>query len=291
MDFQNLIESSKDKDIEILKEEISKIMLNEKYSTFSFIDFEFNGFYRARKHNHLLGNVDDFEKLNVFINEKEFWEVPKESAKIGRCNDYNESIFYCSSDFATTILEVKPKVGDYVTVANFKNILVNKPRFNIHSIGNGYLSSLPELKILFSNYFFDESQKPMDDFLDKLFHLNIKDDELYKYKLSIAVTKISLTDGVNARGDKIEVDGLIYPSIIRNQKSYCFALKPWIVHTFFKIFSIQTLKILEIEKDFIKISLLRNGEPMFDKIYPNDMFDVFWMIPPNETPDFDILKY
>ena len=44
MDLEKLIEDCKEKDIANLKEEVSQIMLDEKYSTFSFIDFKFNGF-------------------------------------------------------------------------------------------------------------------------------------------------------------------------------------------------------------------------------------------------------
>jgi len=63
-----------------------------------FTTFTFNGFYRARKHNNVKGNLVD-GTLFEYSNEKEFWNPPIENAKIGRCNNENESMFYCSSDF------------------------------------------------------------------------------------------------------------------------------------------------------------------------------------------------
>jgi hypothetical protein len=43
------------------------------------------------------------------------------------------------------------------------------------------------------------------------------------------------------------------------------------------------LEFLDLGKDFIKLKLLRNGYPEFEKIYPKDLFNVYWMKPPNES--------
>ncbi|MCI4443782.1 MAG: RES domain-containing protein [Lentimicrobium sp.] len=283
MDFEKLIKDSKEKDIATLKEEISQIMLDKRYTTDIFTSFTFNGLYRARKHNNVKGNLVD-GTLFEFSNEKEFWNPPIENAKMGRCNNENETMFYCSSDFITAILEIKPVIGDFITVTNFKNLYTqNKPEFRINPVGKAYLIKIPELELPFENYTLDQSQYEIEDFLDKLFHQNVGDNELYKYKLSIAIAHIFLTNGTNKERAIIETDGLIYPSIIRNQKSYCFVLKSYIAHCYFAIFSIQTLEVLELGKDFIKLKLLRNGYPEFEKIYPKDLFNVYWMKPPNES--------
>lgn len=282
MDFEKLISDSKEKDIATLKDEISQIMLDKRYSTDIFTTFTFNGFYRARKHNNFKGNFVD-GALFEFINEKEFWNPPIENAKRGRCNDDGESVFYCSSDFMTAVLEIKPEVGDFVTVANFKNLYAqNKPEFRINPIGKTYLIKIPELELPFKNYILDQSQYTIEDFLDRLFHQNVGNDELYKYKLSIAIAHIFLTNGTNKEKAIIETDGLIYPSIIRNQKSYCFVLKSYIAHCYFTISNIQTLEVLEMGKDFIKLKLLRNGCPEYKKLYPIDLFDIYWRKPLNE---------
>lgn len=291
MDFEKLIEDSKEKDIISLKEEISQIMLDKRYMTDVFTTFTFNGFYRARKHNNLLGNIEN-GKISEFINEKELWNPPIEFAKTGRCNEDGGSLFYCASDFITSILEVKPEVGDFITVANFKNLHVyDKPRFRIQPIGKGYLMQMPALKLLFKNYKLDQSQFEIDEFLDRLFHQHVEEEELYKYKLSIAISKIFLTNGTNYKSEIIETDGLIYSSIIRNNKSHCFVLKPWIVHCYFKICEIQTIQVVETGNNFLKLKLFRNGHPIFEKIYPADLFDIHWENAPINSPKFEILRY
>lgn len=291
MNFEKLIEGSKEKDLKSVKEEISRLMLDKKYSTDIFTNYTFNGFYRARVHT----NVEGYYKnnvLNKFINEKEFWNPPIEYANMGRCNDKWESIFYCSSDFITAVLEVKPIVGDYITVSNFQNFYTNNvPQFRINAIGKTYLLDIPTLQNLFEGYVMREDQIKMENFLDKLFHQNVDPHELYKYKLSVAVSQIFMTNGTNRKRAVFQTDGLLYPSIIRNKKSYCFALKPWLVHCYFEIKSIQTIQILEIGKDFIKLKLLRNGHLIGDKLYPNDLFDVFWMNAPQETVEFETIYF
>jgi len=114
----------------------------------------------------------------------------------------------------------------------------------------------------------------------------VDDNETYKYKLSVALSHIFMTDGRDEKRSVIETDGLIYPSIVRNQKSYCFVLKPNIVDRFFMIEFIQTLEVLEIEDDFIKIKLLRNGQPKYMKRDVGELFDIFWMKPPRNFVDY-----
>jgi len=184
MDFEKLIEESKEKDLITLKEEISQIMLNNRYTTDTFTTFTFNGFYRARKHNNFKGNFVD-GTLFEFINEKEFWNPPIENAKMGRCNNESESMFYCSSDFITAVLEIKPEVGDFITVANFRNLFTeNIPRFRINAIGKTYLSKISNLQNLFEDYELNEDQIEIEDFLDKLFHQNVDDTEMYNISIS-----------------------------------------------------------------------------------------------------------
>jgi hypothetical protein len=291
MDFEKLIEESKEKDISTLKDEISQLMSEKKYSTNVFTTYTFNDLFRARRHNNLLGNIKN-GALSKFVNEKEFWNSPIEFSEIGRCNEKWESLFYCASDIVTSILEVKPEVGDFVSIANFKNLYSNdKPRFIILPIGKKYLMEIETLDLLFENYKLDQSQYEIEAFLDELFHQNIlKAEDEYKYKLSIAIAKNYMTDGTNVADEIIKFDGLIYPSIIRNQKSYCFVLKPCVVHCYFKISSIQTIQVIEKGNDFVKFKLVRNGKLVGDKLYPNDLFDIEWN-DFSEKSDIEVLYY
>ncbi|MFC3335408.1 RES domain-containing protein [Flavobacterium palustre] len=292
MDFQKLIEGSRYKDLAILKEEISQVMLDKRYKTEIFTNFTFNGFYRARVHNHLEGNFDKNGVLHKFTNETEFWNPPSSNVKMGRCNADGESIFYCSSDFVTAVLEVKPKVGDYITVVNFKSFYIEEvPQFRINPIGKNYLMKISSLQNLFGGYVLDEGQNEIESFLDELFHQNVDENDIYKYKLSVAISHIFMTDGTNIKKDIFKTDGLLYPSIVRNQESYCFALKPWWVHCFFKISTIQTIQIIEKGNDFLKLKLLRNGWVKGEKIYPADLFDIEWMTPPIRLENTERIEF
>ena len=291
MNFEKIIKETKLKGFVTLKDEVSQIMLDKKYIADVFTTFTFNGFYRARKHNYLEGELSKDGVLHKFINEKEFWNPPIKNAKIGRCNLDGESLFYCASDFETAILEVKPELGDFITISNFENLhKFDKPRFRIQPIGKNYLTQIPALKLVFENYQINQNQIEIEDFLDKLFHQNInnKVDE-FKYKLSIAIAQIFFTNSTNFNKDVIETHGLIYSSIIRDKKSHCFVLKPWIVHTYFFIDYIQTWQVLEKSNNHVKIKLVRHGKPNKEKLYPADLYDIYWGNPPKEN--IKILKF
>ena len=277
MNFEKLIIDSKEKDIATLKEEISQIMLDKIYSTDIFTTFTFNGFFRARNHNHLEGELGKKGILHRFTNETEFWNPPIQCVESGRCNEKWESLFYCASDFNTSVLEVKPEEGDYITISNFENLHnFNKPMFRIKPIGIRYLTKIPALNKLFEDYKLNHSQIEMDDFLDELFHQQVSEKELYKYKLSTAISKIFFTDTTNYKREIFQTEGLIYSSVIRDKKSYCFVLKPWFVHTYFFINYIQTWQILEKTTACITMKLVRHGQPNQQKIYPADLFDIYW---------------
>ena len=127
-DYKNLW---KTKSIEEIFEILSKKMLSINYGTDFCENQTFEGLYRARKHNHVLGNLND-SKLSKFLNEREFWNVPASYVKqLGRCNNIGESMFYSSNEFEVVIMEMKPKRGDFLSVAHFKNLQTEE-------VGNKY---------------------------------------------------------------------------------------------------------------------------------------------------------
>lgn len=277
MDFKKLIEDSKNFDLAILQETISKMMLDCNYSGVTFTSFTFNGFFRARKHNHLEGELDKKGVLKKFKNETEFWNPPIQCVELGRCNEKWESLFYCANDINTSVLEVKPELGDYVTVADFVNLYENdKPRFRIKPVGMKYLVKIPILENLFSDFELNQSQLQMDDFLDELFNQKVGKQELHKYKLITAISKIFFTNTTNYKREIFQTEGLVYSSVVRDKKSHCYVLKPWFVHAYFVISNIQTWQIIEKSNSQIVMKLVRQGFPKKQKIYPADLFDINW---------------
>ena len=108
-----------------LKKIIGKVMLDAEYESSTFENLKFQGFFRGRSHNHLLGSIKG-NKIKAFINENDFKNPPSEIVKRGRCNDNGESMFYASTMLSTSIMESRPIVGQYVTIASFVGIFDGK---------------------------------------------------------------------------------------------------------------------------------------------------------------------
>lgn len=124
--------------------------------------------------------------MNKCFNESEFWNVLEKYAKIGRCNEHNESVFYSSNDIITSILEVKSLVGDYMSVSGFNKMFKYKS-FDIKPFAKRSPSKIKSLKNeLFKNYTFENQHLILDDFMDDLFCFNIVEED--DYKLSNAVS-------------------------------------------------------------------------------------------------------
>lgn len=272
------------KTAELTKIVEQKITSIGSYQTSFWPNFKLSGFYRARTHNHLKGNIKN-KNLHEFSHEGEFWNPPAEFAPIGRCNDIRESLLYCSTSWETSIIESRPKVGDFITVTSFN--LKDKEKFpfvvngsRINPIGIQYLSQINSLKEnnMFANYDFENRSnefKNLDIFLDDLFHLKTNDKNKFLYKLSVAVTKCIMKN--IQMGEAIQqMHGMIYSSIERDKKNYNLVLRPNHTRLLFGVFEIQTFKILESNKDHIKLKIKRIGITYGTKSHPLDNFNIFW---------------
>lgn len=275
IELRNIV---KDAGIAELRNIISKKMLDTKYGSFFCTNQTFSGLYRARGHNHLKGNLRE-GKLDVFVNEKEFWNPPEDKIKwYGRCNDIGESMFYCSNEFEVAVAEVRPTVGKYVTVCAFKNIdfgdTGGKPYgFRMKPIGidylakiEGFVSCIPKDSNKIEH---SEEYRIMDNFLDELFHEIIGDDENHKYKLSIAVTKIMLANTINQHEVEHSIHGLMYSSIVRDFKGANILLKPQPANNFLFLETAQTFEVLESDTNKITLRLVRNGRTELRRTHPS----------------------
>lgn len=221
-------------------------------------DFKPQGLFRARSHNRLEGNWDsEKNELTIFSDESHFWNVPEDKKniiKINRCNLEKESVFYCSNDLDTAILEARPEKEKYISVALFgpkNNEFFSGSRVNF--IGKSYLSKIPEIDRItnFSKEFENEGFNEIDDFLDSLFHKNIGDNEKYLYKQSVAVTKCLMSGLINEKKEIFPIHGLVYSSIIRDKKTFNVVYEPSHVRMNYQIICIQTFKVIEdIENTF-----------------------------------------
>lgn len=276
----DLLEKCQKMSVDELKKNVAeKISSLGNYNRSIWPNLTLKGFYRARIHNRLEGVSKD-GNLKIFENENEFWNPPAECIKdFGRCNDIGESLLYCTNNWETAIAEVKPSGGKFLSMSIFE-LKDKNSGCRIAPIGIHYLSKIDDLvnANMFKDFDFQDRNKDfvkLDSFLDDLFHLDVKEDEKYKYKISIAVTKCLMKSILTSKGI-IAMDGVMYSSIVRDKKSFNIALRPIHVRTIYSLLQVQTFKVLEVSKEKISMQLLRNGYPIVEKSHPMNFFKMDW---------------
>jgi hypothetical protein len=283
MDFGELVNLSQKKSLdELLKIVEQKISSVPDYQISMWENFSAPVLYRARKHNNLKGNIKN-NVLHRFESESEFWNTPPEFCPLGRCQDKGESLLYCSTSWETAISEVRPDIGDFVSVSIYhaRRHVDNPNTFfgsRIIPIGVQYLSQIKRLKHMFHDYDF-EGRNPefykLDTFLDNLFHGNVAEKEQYLYNLSIAVTKCMMKNLFNGEVEQ-QMHGMIYSSMVRNKTDYNLVLRPIHARTIYTLNHVQTFQILETTDNFIKLQLKRDGDTSGQKNHYLDFFEMVW---------------
>lgn len=283
MKFGELINLSKEKPFdEVLKIVEQKITSVPYYQISIWENFTAPVLYRARKHNHFKGNTRD-NVLNQFESESEFWNTPTEFCPLGRCQTKGESLLYCSTSWETAISEVRPNNGDFISVSIYqaRHLPDNPNKFlgsRIVPIGVQYLSQIERLKHMFKDYNFEERNSEfyeLDTFLDNLFHANVNEEEQYIYNLSTAVTRCMMKNLFDGEVER-QMHGMIYSSMVRNKTDFNIVLRPIHARTIYKLYQVQTFKILETTDSLIKLQLMRNGYTTGQKHHPLDFFEMTW---------------
>lgn len=286
MEIDELIKLSKEKTFEeLLKIVEEKITATPGYQISIWENFTAPVLYRARKHNHLEGNINKDKILHQFKSESEFWSPPKEYCISGRCQNKGEDLLYCSTSWETTISEVKPSTGDFISVSiyharrqpDYPNTFFGS---RIVPIGVQYLSQIDYLKHMFKDYDFDGRNAEfykLDTLLDDLFHADVVDteEEQYVYNLSTAVTRCMMKNVLKGEVEH-QMHGMIYSSIARNKTDYNFVLRPVHARTTYSLNHVQTFQIIETTDKTVKLQLLRNGDTIGKKNHPLDFFEMTW---------------
>lgn len=284
MEIAELEKLSKEKTFEeLLKIVEEKITSTPAYEISLWENFTAPVLYRARKHNHLEGNIDKNNILHLFKSESEFWNPPNEYCISGRCQNKGESLLYCSTGWETTISEVKPSTGDFVSVSIYhaRRHRNNPNTFfgsRIVPIGVQYLSQIDRLKHMFKDYNF-AGRNPefykLDTLLDNLFHADVIEEEEYIYNLSTAVTRCMMKNILKGEAEQ-QMHGMIYSSIARNKTDYNFVLRPIHARTTYSLNHVQTFQIIETTDNTIKLQLMRNGDTVGQKNHALDFFEMIW---------------
>lgn len=272
--FQNILKESKNLDVPTLKKAVSELMNSGGFYSRQMIkNFAPHGMFRARLHNFKYGSRDVNGRINRFKYENEFWNPPSHLCLLGRCNDTNESILYCTNDADTAILEVKPKKG-------FISLSVFTPRREGGSramyIGEKSLSKVEAVKHLFK----DSQKSPLlaelDEYLDKLFYSNVTNGDYHLYKVSTAITQNLMSKIVYDSGQQQTMQALVYSSVEKKHSTLNFVLRPNHAVHLYKLHIVQTLEILENTETTITVQLARIGYPMTTRNHPLDNPKIRW---------------
>ncbi len=148
-------------------------------------------FTRARIHN---------SKRTLFPNISDVWYPPDEYVNVGRANFPNNSVFYCSNDPGTTIFEVRPEKGDWLTSLEIE---IKKDELDLLILGVN-TETIPAFEKL------SEVDKGINMFLEEKFREIIPKGKEHNYFKTAYFTEAFLKNK----------DGLMYPSVGSNCKGW-----------------------------------------------------------------------
>lgn len=232
------------------------VIIQEKHVFNMISNCKMGGLFRARKHNRVDG-IQNFDEHLAFTCESQFWNPPADICKLGRCNDKNESMFYCTNNLTTAIVEVKPEIGEFVTVALFKP---KKPEsYNgarLSFVGINTLIKINELQNFFGNGYDREAEEiELDDKYNELFHQEIKNGNSDLYKLSLAVTKSKMTTLFDPDQQVFyEMHGMLYSSIEHKRRHFNLVYRPDHIRLHYGIAELRTYKVVDkTEKETILV--------------------------------------
>lgn len=197
--------------------------------------------YRARRHS------DD----RMFTNVSELI-YPKNPTTYGRLNDIGESLFYGATHHDTALMEMRPKVGDEITILESRLINpVSVPKFMEVGVKelmvqqNRNPDFIKQHRKKIDSILATEDNKKryllINAFLVKEITKIVSDSETLNYKGTIAIGQFYLKNNGLA-------DGMIYPSINRNGAE-CIVIKPDSYHKFFRPDRCFKCKVVNIDSE------------------------------------------
>jgi hypothetical protein len=206
--------------------------------------------FRARINYDFIKN----KKVDLFSNVSELGAPPaSEVSKIGRCNDKNESIFYCSHDPMTTLFEINPSFNQEFSVIKYRVI---REFQELNAIGPEFLATLNmNLPNIFKPHYlfkgtsinYIKKLQYIDSVLLREFKRIVTEESTFYYNITLGITKFYLNDNsvlepiIKAATPSC---GLIYPSVALNNSGINFAVTPEIASECLQPLYVQKYVIL-----------------------------------------------
>lgn len=256
-----------EKTIEELKEELFKVLIGYTDTVYKI---NFTALFRARKNKN----------NESFTNWKELWCPPEHKIeKIGRCNDIGESIFYGSIRPETALFEIRPKLGDKITLLDSQKIGRD---ISIHAIAVPQLLQADVLVQEILKDYYDSPEKRdiknrvVNDFLNEEFIRIIDERNQHHYKTTVALSKIFLIDG--------KTEGLMYCSVASEIGGVNIAIKKEVANEFLEpVEAYEYVVIKQYNETSFTFQLLR-----VCRKFTKDG-DFIWESRPAELPRFQHL--
>lgn len=185
--------------------------------------------------------------IKNFTNVSDLWAPPKECVKSdGRCNLKNESTLYCSVTRMGAIFEVRPKLGDVITLIEYFLLDEINP-FAI--IGQKAVASFNDnYKVHFKDHFLnaDEKSIAIDDCLSEIY-ISTHTENFPIYNLTNAVYKTFTNADYQHLKEEFKmsikgpIKGILFPSVQSQELN--FALVPDLVKPILKPISLEAYKV------------------------------------------------
>jgi len=230
-------------------------LLTAYVSTIIEIDGD-RSIFRARKHR-----IDERDVL--LENVSGIYPDAKYIQRLGRANRERQCIFYFGADNGVALSEVKPVIGDVVT------ILECKPRpdargflipLGIHQMAEKYGAriggNLPEPQIRIAEFLGNDpasirKHKMIDGLVLEEFLRSVSDGDEHEYKLSIAIAELLFSfenDLVELRKDLGATDGLAYPSLASESINANVAFQPEAFHRIYQPVGCEQITVEETRR-------------------------------------------
>jgi hypothetical protein len=178
-----------------------------------------------------------------------------------RCNRAGESMFYSSTGRNAPFFECHVEPGQYVALSKWgttKRLLVNNVAYTADTFGR--LKSARECPTwrqerpgLASK---TEANRLVGEFLSSAFSLDVKKEEEYRYKLTIAITEKLIPSEM--------FGGLLYPTIPMNGNADNFALKGDFVSSGLAFVRVEYMSVRSVEGMNINIDVLDSATAIDD---------------------------
>jgi hypothetical protein len=183
-------------------------------------------------------NVPTLEAAELKFDRSSKLSYPKGDATdyigLGRCNKAKNAVFYCASENGVPIFEVRPQVGDYVSLAQFRHktqaqfmfyaplVGIKQIRENLikHNISNAWQKTLEEDWVYKTKH---SHLIKIDDMVSGWFLKSVDQNNKHYYRLTTIIYNI-LTEKIRYGGTTL-MDGLIYPSVASDTNGFNIALK------------------------------------------------------------------